>query len=220
MPSGNDAPTPLMAAVNCAYCAVGGLVGQPASAIMRKVYALLGEPMPTGASQSDTGVDGFSLLALKLQGRPASDLTGLVNEQPLALQIQGVVAFLRTYGCTVQVYGTAAKPKKFSKANTFMQSCALWTRFLAVAGDADFDTFLTTLVHWTVGQKQPDGVNFYDHQLNITNSAVRESVVQKSKGHSVITADATVSAPEPLGPLGQALNADDKRCIILTVSKG
>jgi hypothetical protein len=220
MSSGNDASTHLMAMVNCAYCAVGGLVGQPASEIMRKLYALLGKPTPTGASEADTGVNGFSLLALLRKGRPESDLNKLTNEKPLELQIEGVVAFLQHYGCTTEVHGTAKNPLRFADANEYMNAAPLWTRFLAVAGDADFGTFITTLAHWTVGQKQEDGVNFYDHQLKITNAAVRDSVVKKSKGHSVITADATVSAKEPMGPLGQKLDSSDKRCIIITVTKG
>ncbi len=218
MPSGNDANNYIVAVENCLYCAIGGLVGKPASEIMQMVFNLLGEAVPKGTNADDTGADGFGKLYWKCVKK--SDYQKGTDSDPVRYQIAGVKYFLNQKGCRVTNFGTADQPKTFKELLKFAQAKPKFTRFLAFAGDADFGTFVTTLAHWTVGQVQDSGVVFYDHQLNVTDTEVAKMLARtfRNKGIKAIVGE-TREGYEPLGPLGQELDAGDKRGILLIVEK-
>jgi hypothetical protein len=217
MRSGNDANNTNVAQDNCLYCAVGGLIGQPASLIMQMVYNMLQEPMPSGSDADNTGADGFGKLYWKCKEK--KDYIEGVNSKPLEYQIAGLTYFLQMKGCTVSSFGTAAEPKTFEEVLEYANGRPESTRFLALAGDADFGTFVTSLAHWTVGQVQNGVATFYDHQLNITNEVVAQALKPKIQGVGDATVGETRKAHEPMGPFGQKLDDDDKRSILLEVAK-
>ncbi|OUS03773.1 hypothetical protein A9Q81_06475 [Gammaproteobacteria bacterium 42_54_T18] len=214
MPSGNDAGTFGLATINCAYCAVGGLFGKPASEIIQKVYAMMGKGIPSGGEE-----DGFGLLSYKVSDTKKS-FSQLSNYEPLERQIIGMRYFLQKIGASTDLLGTARTPLTFPEAQKLMKGKPEGTRFLAVAGDADMGTFLTTLVHWTVGQVQSGVPTFYDHQLNVTNSDVWKAITIKMGNSGITPPDSagTKTSTEPLGPLNQELDEDDKRCVIIVVN--
>ena len=212
MPSGNDATSYDVAIENCLYCAIGGLVGKTSTEIMTMVHSMLGSPLPTGAN--GTGADSFGRLYWKcVEKKPYQEGT---NAQPVKYQIAGVKYFMTMKGKSATAFGTAEQPKKFPALLQHANSQPEGTLFLAFAGDADRGTFVTTLAHWTTGQVQGGKATFYDYQTKVSDPNVSQQLADKFRQKGILaTVGETRVSGEPMGPLGQELDDEDKRGILL-----
>ena len=90
--------------------------------------------------------------------------------------------------------------------------------FLALTGDEDVPGWgLSTLAHWTLGQKQNGRAMFYDYQLKFSDDTVRSYVSGRSRkelnGETGVT-------DYPVTAWGNALDEDDGRGLLLVVSRG
>ena len=84
--SGNDATDPEIASANCAYCAIGGLIGKSANTIMRDVFARTGALPPSGANND--GSLGFAMFYAQRSGKT------MTETNRLEFQVEGVAAYL------------------------------------------------------------------------------------------------------------------------------
>jgi len=208
--SGNDAGNANIGSANCAYCSVGGLVGRSATEIMLDVYSVSGELKPSGSAND--GSLGFAKLYAKLFNKAWDDT------KTLEFQVEGIVAYLNRKGCTVKRIG-GPKPSELlrkpvlAKAANDLDEGAL---FLVLTGDEDVDGWgITTLAHWTIGQKQNGKAVFYDYQLKISDDSVRKYIT----GRCGKTFTETGMTDYPVIAWGKELDDDDGRGMLLVVSK-
>jgi hypothetical protein len=208
--SGNDATDTEIASANCAYCAVGGLIGKSANTVMRDVYARTGALPPSGM-----GNDGSLGFAIFYAMRSRKEMT---DTNRLEFQVEGVAAYLEFMRCTVKRIGGLSSTRLLNRAQLLKTTNKLrdGTVFLALTGDEDVPGWgITSLGHWTVGQKQNGRAMFYDHQMKISDDWVRGSVARRS-GKEMGETGAT---DYPVTAWGNKLDKEDGRGLLLVVSK-
>ena len=180
------------------------------------VYNEMGETLPDGVS--DDGSMGFAIYYNKMHLKSKK---GVPDKQTLFYQIEGIRAFLSKRAVTSKLHGTVKKPLTISEALKIANSLPKDTIFLVLAGEEDFPgQGISSMAHWTLGQVQGGKAVFYDHQTKVKNQTVREFLAKKGQSHGVnLDFQDTTSSETIIGPLGQKLDEDDGRVILMEVKQ-
>jgi hypothetical protein len=214
----NDATHFLVGGANCAYCAIGGLIGKGASIIMGDVYGQMGKPPPTGSSINNDGSMGFSLYNAKLTGKEIPE----DGKASLEFQIEGITRYLLKKGCTVKELADMTGSKKYVKVHqavAAVNKLPEGTLFLVLAGEDDFGSgCISTLAHWTLGQVQNGKGAYYDYQMKVGDLGTRRILAQQAKV-AAATLSETGLTDKPVAAWGRELDEDDGLVRILVVAK-
>jgi hypothetical protein len=200
---------------NCAYCAIGGLIGKGASIIMGDVYGQMGLVPPTGASINNDGSMGFSLYNQFL----TKEKIPIDGPDSLEFQIAGITKYLIRKGCTVKDMTAPKTYMTVSDAVAKVNKLPEGTLFLVLAGDDDVSSnCITTLAHWTLGQVQNGKGAYYDYQMNVIDMKMRRDLAIKAKVNMQVLSE-TGLTDHPVAAWGTELDEDDGLVRILVVAK-
>lgn len=171
--SGNDAVNSEIAGNNCAYCAIGGMIGASANKIMKDVFLKNG-------GRPDDGSMGFVYYYEKVSGRKHNP--GFMNGNQQEFQVKGIVAYLESMGCTVRGIGDISPLGLLSPRRLLREANRLseGTMFLVFTGEAYQGTTINAAGHWTLGQVQNGRAMFFDHQMMIVRGSVRNFVARRT----------------------------------------
>jgi hypothetical protein len=202
--SGNDAVNAEIAGNNCAYCAIGGLIGASANKIMKYVFLKNG-------GRPDDGSMGFVYYYEKVSGRRPNP----GNKQEF--QVEGIVAYLESMGCTVRRIGDISPFQLLNPSQLLTEANRLseGTVFLVFTGEAYGGAGICTEGHWTLGQKQKGKAMFFDHQMMIVRGSVR-SFWSRRKGNEL---SETGRTDYPVVAWGERLEDEDGKGMLLVISK-
>jgi hypothetical protein len=211
--AGNDAVNSEIAGSNCAYCAVGGLIGASANKIMKDVFLKNG-------GRPDDGSMGFVYYYEKVSGRKLNPGFRGGNQQEF--QVEGIVHYLETYGCTIRRIGDTSPLGLLSPRQLLREANRLseGTVFLVFTGEAYGVAGICTAGHWTLGQKQNGKAMFFDHQLMIVRGSVRSFVARRT-GNDLNDGFGleTGRTDYPVVAWGERLDEEDGKGMLLVVSK-
>ncbi len=222
MPTVNNTNSTVIARANCACCAFGALFNLSAHDVMTQIYGMLGRNVPSGSSQENAGDDAFAIIWMEAH-----------NEQPgtglhlLEQQLGGVVQMLQHKGVQCTQLGTVQQPLTKWQAIQTVRRLPEGTRFLCLTGE-NMGAGMALQPHWTYSQVE-DGVGmYYDYQLNTTDPHVTDQLNYahqrtldfrarlRHRPQDNLWGRPLVSM-EPLGPLGQRLDDDQGRAVVLQI---
>jgi hypothetical protein len=213
--SGNDASDFYIATSNCSYCAVGGLVGASASAVMADVYAMVGAAVPKGGLGGDDGAGGFA----RLYERRVSP-GKLTSKNMQEFQIEGVTYYLKLKGCTVTAHGSAAHLLRTPALKKAANALPEGSLFLCFTGEDIAGVGAVTVgAHWTVGQVQGGEAVFYDYQMKVSGMDASWKSILVERTETKTTLSETGTSTDPVAAWGVELDDDDGLGLLLEVSK-
>lgn len=206
--SGNDAVNGDIARANCAFCAIGGLVGKSANDIMRDVEAMSGS-IRCATDRSDL----FARFYVARKPSVAWD-----DGQTLQNQVAGIKLYLELKGLHVDMLGTVSVEGFFERDELIREANRLddGTRFLVLTGKGVEISPGMYGAHWTVGQKQGSTARFFDYQMRITDGSVRSFVEGKENCAGLSQQGDT---DYPVLAWGQKLDDDDKGLLLIVKTR-
>jgi hypothetical protein len=207
----NDAPTAEIAGNNCAYCAVGGLFGVSANAIMKDVFRKTGK-------KDDDGSMGFAYYYAAISGQELIYGFAVDGGNQQEFQIKGIETYLAMKGRPTRRIGDISplkllRPDQLSRqANNLSEG----TRFLVLTGECEGVGGLNSEAHWTFGRTQKGRAMFFDYQMKISDDFAR-SFWSRRTGTEL---GETGCTNYPVIAWGRGLEDDDGKGMLLVVPGG